>query len=61
MGRYVCNTSGEAKQSGTFDTVIIGGGTFGLTLVQDLFERRQPIGGACRPGNFRILVPLTHV
>jgi hypothetical protein len=56
LGRYVCNTFAEAKQSGTFDIVIIGGGTFGLTLAQDLFERSRPLGAAIKPGNYRILV-----
>jgi choline dehydrogenase-like flavoprotein len=56
LGRYVYNTFSEAKQSGTFDIVIIGGGTFGLTLAQDLFERSRPLGPAIKPGNYRILV-----
>ncbi len=56
LGRYVCNTFAEAKQSGTFDVVIIGGGTFGLTLAQDLFERSRPFGAAIKPNNYRILV-----
>src|SRR5438105_7743287 len=56
LGRYVCNTFGEAKASGTFDVVIIGGGTFGLTLAQDLFERSRPFGTAIKPGNYRILI-----
>jgi hypothetical protein len=57
LGRYVCNTFGEAKASGTFDVIIIGGGTFGLTLAQDLFERsRMPAGSAIKPGNYRVLV-----
>jgi choline dehydrogenase-like flavoprotein len=56
LGRYVCNTFAEAKNSGTFDVVIIGGGTFGLTLAQDLFERSRPLGPAIKPGNYRILV-----
>lgn len=30
IGRYLCNSFAEAKQSGPFDAVIIGGGTFGL-------------------------------
>jgi hypothetical protein len=63
LGRYVCNTFAEAKNSGTFDIIIIGGGTFGLTLAQDLFERSRPLGAAIKPGNYRILVleggPLT--
>ena len=54
MGRYVCNTFAEATNSGPFDVVIIGGGTFGLTLAQDLFARSTP--GPFKPGNFRILV-----
>ena len=56
LGRYVCNTFAEAKNSGTFDIIIIGGGTFGLTLAQDLFERSRPFGAAIKPGNYRILV-----
>ena len=56
LGRYVCNTFAEAKNSGTFDIIIIGGGTFGLTLAQDLFERSRPLGAAIKPGNYRILV-----
>ena len=56
LGRYVCNTFGEAKSSGTFDVVIIGGGTFGLTLAEDLFERSRPMGAAIKPQNYRILV-----
>src|SRR5258707_14579779 len=56
LGRYVCNTFAEAKNSGTFDIIIIGGGTFGLTLAEDLFERSRPLGAAIKPGNCRILV-----
>jgi len=56
LGRYVCNTFAEAKQSGAFDVVIIGGGTFGLTLAQDLFERSRPSGAAIKPGDYRVLV-----
>lgn len=56
LGRYVCNTFSEAKSSGSFDVVIIGGGTFGLTLAQDLFERSRPAGAAIKPNNYRILV-----
>jgi choline dehydrogenase-like flavoprotein len=56
LGRYVCNTFAEAKNSGTFDIIIIGGGTFGLTLAQDLFERSRPFGGTIKPANYRILV-----
>jgi Domain of Unknown Function (DUF1080)/GMC oxidoreductase len=56
LGRYVCNTFGEAKASGGFDVIIIGGGTFGLTLAQDLFERSRPAGAAIKPNNYRILV-----
>ncbi len=56
LGRYVCNTFAEAKNSGPFDVIIIGGGTFGLTLAQDLFERSRPLGPAIKPGNYRILV-----
>lgn len=56
LGRYVCNTFAEAKNSGTFDVIIIGGGTFGLSLAQDLFERSRPLGAAIKPNNYRILV-----
>jgi hypothetical protein len=56
LGRYVCNTFAEAKNSGTFDVVIVGGGTFGLTLAADLFERSRPFGSAIKPQNYRILV-----
>jgi choline dehydrogenase-like flavoprotein len=56
LGRYFCNTFAEAKNSGTFDVIIVGGGTFGLTLAQDLFERSRPLGTAIKPGNYRVLV-----
>jgi ribulose 1,5-bisphosphate synthetase/thiazole synthase len=44
LGRYICNTFDEAKKSGAFDVIIIGGGTFGLTLAEDIFERSRPFG-----------------
>jgi len=56
IGRYVCNTFSEAMLSGPFDVVIIGGGTFGLALAQDLFARSSTSTGSFKPGNFRILV-----
>jgi len=64
LGRYVCNTLTEALQSGPFDVIIIGGGTFGLSLAQDLFFRSrrfdQGPGGVpqdtLKPSNYRILV-----
>jgi hypothetical protein len=64
LGRYVCNTFAEAVQSGPFDVIIIGGGTFGLSLAQDLFFRSkrfdQGPGGvpqdALKPANYRTLV-----
>ena len=43
MGRYVCNTFAEALASGPFDVIIIGGGTFGLSLAP-----RTCISGAAR-------------
>ncbi len=48
MGRYVCNGLDEALESADrgrrpdarpFDTIIIGGGTFGCVLAQELFAR----------------------
>jgi choline dehydrogenase-like flavoprotein len=54
MGRYVCNTFAEALASGPFDVIIIGGGTFGLSLAQDLHFRSGP--GGNKPQNFRVLV-----
>jgi hypothetical protein len=54
VGRYLCNTFAEATQSGPFDVVIVGGGTFGLALAQELFFRSSP--GQFKPNNFRILV-----
>ena len=35
LGRYVCNTFGEANNSEFVDVIIIGGGTFALTLAHD--------------------------
>jgi len=63
LGNYVCNSFSEAQNSGPFDVVIIGGGTFGLTLAQDLLFRTQQRGAGAvaedatwRPAGFRILV-----
>ena len=62
LGNYVCNTFTEAATSGPFDVIIIGGGTFGLVLAQDLFFRTQRSGfgsvlqDGLRPANYRILV-----
>jgi hypothetical protein len=56
LGRYVCNTFDEARKSGPFDVIIIGGGTFGLTLAQDLFERSRPSIATIKPNNYRVLV-----
>src|SRR5262249_25471766 len=64
LRNFVCNTFAEALQSGPFDVIIIGGGTFGLALAQDLFFRSkrfdQGPGGvpqdALKPVNYRILV-----
>ena len=62
LGRYVCNTFDEAVQSGPFDVVVIGGGTFGLTLASDLYFRSKRSGTGTipqdgfRPVNHRILV-----
>lgn len=62
LGNYVCNTFSEAVNSGPFDVIIIGGGTFGLSLAQDLFFRSRRAGPGTipqdgpRPFNYRILV-----
>jgi hypothetical protein len=62
LGNYTCNTFAEAVGSGPFDVVIVGGGTFGLSLAQDLFFRSQRVGfgsdpqDTLRPLNYRILV-----
>jgi hypothetical protein len=62
LGNYVCNTFAEAQASGPFDVIIIGGGTFGLALAQDLFYRARTTGlgtvpqDGLRPPNYRILV-----
>jgi hypothetical protein len=64
LGNFVCNTFAEATASGPFDVIIIGGGTFGLALAQDLFFRSkrfdQGPGGVpqdiLKPFNYRILV-----
>src|SRR6266849_9839526 len=63
LGNYVCNSFSEAQNSGPFDVIIIGGGTFGLALAQDLLFRTQqqglgalPEDSSWRPAGFRILV-----
>src|SRR5947209_20316364 len=65
LGNYTCNTFAEAAASGPFDVVIIGGGTFGLALAEDLFFRSKrydqgpgavPEDGKYKPDNFRVLV-----
>src|SRR5438094_1301530 len=62
LGNYVCNTLAEATSSGPFDVIIIGGGTFGLVLAQDLFFRARTQGSGTiqqdglKPPNYRILV-----
>src|SRR5690349_17633599 len=62
LGNYVYNTFAEAIASGPFDMIIIGGGTFGLSLAQDLFFRARRTGSGTiledgfKPPNYRILV-----
>jgi hypothetical protein len=63
LGNYVCNQFQEAINSGPFDVIIIGGGTFRLALAQDLFARSKRTGlgtvsqdAMFKPPNYRILV-----
>jgi choline dehydrogenase-like flavoprotein len=37
IGRYVCNGLDEANSSGSFDVIVIGGGSFGAALAQHVF------------------------
>ena len=41
FGRYVCNTFDEARASGPFDLIVVGGGTFGAALAHYLFGNDQ--------------------
>ncbi|WP_046867838.1 hypothetical protein [Microvirga massiliensis] len=64
FGRYICNTFDEARGSGPFDIVIIGGGTFGLALAENVFYRSKTFDNRLgtvpddnnRPPNFRVLL-----
>jgi choline dehydrogenase-like flavoprotein len=56
LGRYVCNSFAEAVSSGPFDVIVIGGGTFGLSLAQDLFFRSRSAPNLVNYQTFRILV-----
>ena len=38
LGRYLCNTLGEARASGPFDVVVLGAGAFGPALAVHLFN-----------------------
>src|SRR6266481_3458987 len=49
LGNYVCNSFFEAQNSGPFDVIIVGGGTFGLALAQDLLFRTQRQGLGALP------------
>jgi hypothetical protein len=49
VANSVCHTFSEAQNSGPFDVVIIGGGTFGLALAHDLFFRTQRQGPGSIP------------
>src|SRR5438093_10386356 len=57
LGRYVCNTFTEAQESGPFDVIIIGGGTFGLSLAQDLYFRAKRTGAGPVPHDQRFKPP----
>lgn len=37
IGRYVCNGLDEANNSGSFDVIVVGGGSFGSALAQHVF------------------------
>src|SRR5207237_5068572 len=56
LGRYLCNSFAEAVSSGPFDVIIVGGGTFGLALAQDLFFRSRSAPNLVNYQTFRILV-----
>ncbi len=59
LGRFVCNSFAEAAatmSTNPFDVVVIGGGTFGLALAQDLFFRSRPAGGLVNYRTYRVLV-----
>ncbi len=71
QGRYICNTFDEAKatwENGPgFDVVIIGGGTYGCALAQNVYFRSEPFGTGPElrlhreedpfaPRNYRVLV-----
>ena len=62
QGRYLCNTFEEARatwENGPgFDAVIVGAGTFGAALAQNLYFRSEPFkaGDPFAPPNYRILV-----
>jgi choline dehydrogenase-like flavoprotein len=38
LGRYLCNTLGEAQASGPFNVIVLGGGAFGPALAVHLFN-----------------------
>lgn len=62
QARYMCNTFEEAQstwQHGPgFDAIIIGGGTYGAALAQNLYFRSERFRGddVFAPGNYRVLV-----
>lgn len=71
QGRYTCNTFAEAKATWEdgpgFDAIVIGGGTYGAALAQNLYFRSEPFGTGpdlrlhrqedpFAPRNYRVLV-----
>ncbi|WP_043341876.1 family 16 glycoside hydrolase [Belnapia moabensis] len=68
IGRYLCNTRDEALASGPFDVYVIGGGSFGAAIAEQIFDfdiaRRHRIlvleaGPFMLPGHVQNLPPMS--
>lgn len=68
IGRYLCNTLDEALASGPFDVVVIGGGSFGAAIAEQISDfdtaRRHRIlvleaGPFMLPGHVQNLPPMS--